>query len=128
MKTHLAKIIALLIAATAISLAQTQYTVEPGTKQNTITLEVTNNSGRPLNDLQLVVEKSPSWVKIVEKNLSVQRVGTDSTVLLTIGFDVAANSKGGVASPQAGEKESIAIVLSLGCSDLKERSGRIPNP
>jgi hypothetical protein len=115
MKTNLAIIITLLIAATSIGFAQAAYTVEPGTKQNTITLDVTNKSGKSLNDLQLTVDKSPSWVKIVEKHLSVQRVGVDSTVLVSIVFDVAVNAK-------AGEKEGLGIVLSSGSTRVMQKN------
>lgn len=115
MKTNLAIIVALLTAATSIGFAQTAYTVEPGTKQNTITLEVANKSGTLLNGLTLDVEKSPAWVKIIEKNLSVQRVGMDSTVLLSITFDVATKSN-------SGEKENISIALSSGAARVMQKN------
>lgn len=113
--------VALLMTATVVS-AQTLYFVEPGTKLNTITLEVTNKSGRPLNDLQLAVEKLPSWIKIADQRIGKQRVGMDSTVNVTISFDVATSGKAGKASPQAGEKENISIVLSSGFTRLMQKN------
>jgi hypothetical protein len=61
MKFKLALIACLLIP---ISLFASEYAISPGTRDNSITLDVSNTSGETLQKLMISVTQKPSWVTV----------------------------------------------------------------
>jgi hypothetical protein len=103
----------LLLSSTALA-QSTRHAVEPGSKGNTITLEVINKLPTPLIDLAVDVTTNPDWVKITGADVaSVLAAGSNGDAV--IGFDVH-------SSARSREEGDIIITISSGGSPITQKT------
>jgi hypothetical protein len=106
--------VAVLLSSTTTLAQGTRHPVEPGSKGNTITLEVINKLPTTLTDLSVAINTSPTWVKITGAD-----VGTDlaaySSGEAAIGFDVLSSAK-------SREEGDITIVISSNGRPVAEKT------
>jgi hypothetical protein len=97
------------------SLAQnTRHAVEPGSKGNTITLEVINELPTPLTDLAVDVTTNPGWVKITGADVA-SVLAAGSTGEAVIDFDV-------LSSARSRDQGDIIITISSGGSLIAQKT------
>lgn len=95
--------------------AGTIYQVEPASKGNTITLELTNKLGSPLTDLIVAVVRRPNWISIRSATLDVASLPADSSGHVLIAFDV-------VPDVQSGDLGDVTIVLFAGRAPILQKT------
>jgi hypothetical protein len=83
------------------------YQVEPHSKGNTITLDVTNRLSSELRELSVVVLRPPRWLTIKSARVGAQTLPVDSTAHISVNFDI-------VQDVQRGEAGEIVIGLFAG--------------
>jgi hypothetical protein len=97
------------------SLAQTtRHAVEPGSKGNTITLEVINQLATPLTDLAVAISAGPAWVKITGSTTG-NELPANSTGEAVIGFDVLSRAR-------SREDGDIVILISSNGTPLAQKT------
>jgi hypothetical protein len=103
----------LLLSSTALA-QTTRHTVEPGSKGNTITLEVINQLATPLTDLAVAVSAGPVWAKITESTIG-NELPANSTCEAVIGFDV-------LPSARSRDQGDIIVTISSGGSLIAQKT------
>jgi hypothetical protein len=84
--------------------AGTVYQVEPRSKGNTITLDVTNKLPSALSDLSVAVLRPPSWVRIQSATVDSSLLPLHATAHITVVFDI-------LQDVQRGEAGEVTIAL-----------------
>ena len=128
-------LITIVAAGQRVQASETTWSVEPRTKGNVITLEVTNRLPYVLSDVSMAVEHTPEWISVTEQSISSQTLFTDSTAIAQIIFDVhenvASGEQGAITVGLGTEGRTIlrkSISLTTAVPEHYELSQNYPNP
>jgi len=118
-----------------VSLFATAYTISPGTRGNTITVDVSNTSGEILQKLLISIRQKPSWVTITSARIDSLELQHSASCQIHVGFD----TEGGLKTGEKGEvqleilakgsvvsRKTIALVVRI--PETYELSQNYPNP
>ena len=108
-------IIVAVLRPTAASAGPTDYTVMPGSKDNSIMLEVQNRLGENLPRLEARVEKHPPWIDFTGGRTNTVALAPDSTAEIELLFDVG-------RSLPAGTRGEVEIVLANGSREVLRKT------
>jgi hypothetical protein len=97
----------LLILSSQLMRANEKHAIVPGTRGNSLTLEVANRMGHHLEALTAIVVSKPAWITITSQISVAPMLMPDSTAEITLQFNIAPEL-------EAGKEDSITVQLLAG--------------
>ena len=127
--------IAIILIFTETTYSQTPYNLPFASVNNRIELTVTNSSTLTANNVTVVVDSVPVWIKMNEQTVSAGGLAPKGEKEVTFTFDVdkkaPVGSEGVIKfriSSQSGEQWSKEIKVTAGAPDKFELFQNYPNP